>query len=218
MQRIHGLSPSELSKGDICKCLHGLAQSWNVADTCLCAKCSLPVSHNRWVMLDFLSPCQCDTYHNVWAVCSTRNQQSHATERATIRMVYPMWKKKIETIPLISEYLLNPCKVSDRILSTLHHKPWSKCKDKITSVILVWVKAGPLTTVVRRPLFWAGWQRWPLLGWKAIIASVLWQCVITHYIYMKRKKPGVVGHDVKLRGVRMLWCMSNHTTRDYWRL
>lgn len=44
--------------------------------------------------------------------------------------------------------------------------------------------------------FWSGWKQclpssgWPLRGGKAIIASVLSECVITPYIYMKRKRRG----------------------------
>lgn len=47
----------------------------------------------------------------------------------------------METILPVSEYRLKPYEASERILSTLHHKPCSKCKDKITSVILVWAKS-----------------------------------------------------------------------------
>ena len=39
-------------------------------------------------------------------------------------------------------------------------------------------------------LFWFQWYRWPLRGGKAIIASVLSECVITPYMYMKGKRRG----------------------------
>lgn len=64
-----------------------------------------------------------------------------------------------QTTPLITEYLLNPFKVSDGRLNSLCHKRYLKCKDKIMYVILVLVKTGLLTMVVWWPLLWVGWQR-----------------------------------------------------------
>lgn len=97
--------------------------------------------------------------------------------------------------PLIRTGLLGLCKPSEAILGTLHREASVKMQR--------WNGACHFGLGWRQclPLFWAQRCGWPLRGGKAIIASVLCECVITPYIYMKCKRRGG-GSGRKAAGVK----------------